>query len=155
MTQLNAQQTQELATNALQALTMAQDAVTAAKTLLAAAGVSVPQTDINAQLANAIGGATTPAANKSNKSNTSGGRQASELQMQIRQLVINWCTNTPGLFTNKSMVKALGKDKIQTRNAINALTDQGIIVRWAEKFSSGQPGAREIVYAPNGYDVGI
>lgn len=145
---------QQLASTALNALTMAQGALDEAKNIFAAAGLDV----------SAIGGQVVqstqtpaPAANKSGtRSGTaSGGRTPSPVQIQIRDKIVQWCaSNKAGLFTNKMMVEQLGTDKIQTRNAINALTEQGVIVRWAEKFAQG-PGAREIVYIPAGFNPGF
>lgn len=144
---------QQLASTALNALTMAQGALDEAKNIFAAAGLDV----------SAIGGQVTqtptPAANKSGagtRSGTaSGGRTPSPVQIQIRDKIVAWAASPKaGLFTNKTMVDQLGTDKIQTRNAINALTEQGVIVRWAEKLPSG-PGAREIVYMPAGYNPGL
>lgn len=142
---------QQLASTALNALTMAQTAMDEAKAIFAAAGLDVSN----------IGGQVTqtpaPAANKSGtRSGTaSGGRTPSPVQIQIRDKIVQWCaSNKAGMFTNKTMVEHLGTDKIQTRNAINALTEQGVIVRWAEKLPSG-PGAREIVYIPAGYNPGL
>ena len=142
---------QQLASTALNALTMAQGALDEAKNIFAAAGLDV----------SALGGqvtqTTTPAANKSGtRSGTaSGGRTPSPVQIQIRDKIVAWCASPKaGLFTNKTMVELLATDKIQTRNAINALTEQGVIVRWAEKLPSG-PGAREIVYIPAGYNPGL
>lgn len=144
---------QQLASTALNALTMAQGALDEAKNIFAAAGLDV----------SAIGGQVTqtptPAANKSGagtRSGTaSGGRTPSPVQIQIRDKIVQWCaSNKAGLFTNKMMVEHLGTDKIQTRNAINALTEQGVIVRWAEKFAQG-PGAREIIYIPAGFNPGF
>jgi predicted transcriptional regulator len=74
--------------------------------------------------------------------------------LAIREQINQWATSDDaGLFTVNTMTKFLGKDKIQVRNAINALTDV-TLVRWAEKFQTS-PGAREIVYKPVSFDVGI
>jgi hypothetical protein len=163
---MTAAQTKELATNALNALTLAQDAVTQAKALLEAGGVSVDAAgDLNATLQTALNNATTgkphiqgqaPAASTKSRSTTSsGGRAPSAEQMAVRAAITEWAASADaGLFTVNTMTKALGKDKIQTRNAINALTEQGLLVRWAEKFQTA-PGAREIIYKPTAYDVGI
>lgn len=153
MTTLNAAQTKDLATNALTALTLAQDALEKAKAMLSGAGVDL--TGVN--LANAVNAANTPvnpspAAKRSTTS--SGGRTASAEQLAIREQINQWATSEDaGLFTVNSMTKFLGKDKIQVRNAINALTDV-TLVRWSEKFQTS-PGAREIVYKPVAFDVGI
>lgn len=153
MTTLNAAQTKDLATNALTALTLAQDALEKAKAMLSGAGVDL--TGVN--LANAVNAANTPvnpspAAKRSTTS--SGGRTASAEQLAIREQINQWATSEDaGLFTVNSMTKFLGKDKIQVRNAINALTDV-TLVRWSEKFQTS-PGAREIVYKPMAFDVGI
>lgn len=153
MTTLNAAQTKDLATNALTALTLAQDALEKAKAMLSGAGVDL--TGVN--LANAVNAANapvnpSPAAKRSTTS--SGGRTASAEQLAIREQINQWATSEDaGLFTVNSMTKFLGKDKIQVRNAINALTDV-TLVRWSEKFQTS-PGAREIVYKPMAFDVGI
>jgi hypothetical protein len=151
---LTAQQTQELATNALQALTLAQDAVNQAKALLEAGGVSSGAGgDLNTAIVAAMNNAA-PAQQSTKRSTTSsGGRTASSEQLAIRELINQWCTKTPGLFTVNGMTKILGKDKIQVRNAINALTDVSV-VRFAEKFQTS-PGAREIIYKPIGFDAGV
>jgi hypothetical protein len=153
MTTLNAAQTKDLATNALTALNLAQDALEKAKAMLSGAGVDL--TSVN--LANAVNAANapvnaSPAAKRSTTS--SGGRTASPEQLAIREQINQWATSDDaGLFTVNTMTKFLGKDKIQVRNAINALTDV-TLVRWAEKFQTS-PGAREIVYKPVAFDVGI
>ncbi|MNC07131.1 hypothetical protein D3C76_165760 [compost metagenome] len=162
---MTAEQTKDLANNALNALTLAQEAVNQAKALLEAGGVSSGAGgDLNATLQTAInaaspgkvhvqGQATATPAKRSTTS--SGGRAPSAEQMAVRASITEWAASgDAGLFTVNTMTKALGKDKIQTRNAINALTEQGLLVRWAEKFQTA-PGAREIIYKPTAYDVGI
>lgn len=153
MTTLNAAQTKDLATNALTALTMAQEAVNQAKALLEASGVNVGTNLAAAITKQAVANANpSPAAKRSTTS--SGGRTASAEQLAIREQINQWATSDDaGLFTVNTMTKFLGKDKIQVRNAINALTDV-TLVRWAEKFQTS-PGAREIVYKPVAFDVGI
>lgn len=151
-----AQQAQNLASTAINALTLAQSAMDQAKAALVAAGIDptvhgLPSGQVAAQAA--------PAANKSGagtrSGTSSGGRTPSPVQIQIRDKIVQWCaSNKAGLFTNKMMVEHLGTDKIQTRNAINALTEQGVILRWAEKFAQG-PGAREIIYIPAGFNPGL
>ena len=161
---MTAEQTKDLANNALNALTLAQEAVNQAKALLEAGGVSGAAVDLNATLQTAINAANTgkphiqgqATATPAKRSTTSsGGRAPSAEQMAVRASITEWAASgDAGLFTVNTMTKALGKDKIQTRNAINALTEQGLLVRWAEKFQTA-PGAREIIYKPTAYDVGI
>lgn len=159
----NAQALADIATNSLQALTLAQDALTKAADMLKAAGIDTT----NLQAAPATNKQMvqpTPAANKSQRSQgttsasgrtSSGGRTAGPEQQAIREKIIAWAsTDDAGLFTVNSMTKFLGDNKIQVRNAINALTDQGVLVRWAEKFQTS-PGAREVVYKPTAFEVGI
>lgn len=149
---LNQTQVETLVNSSLNALQLAQNALTQAQNVFSAAGIDMAAHGLNMPQ---VTTQAAPAANRSNRStrsgngNTSAGRQPSAEQVQIRQTIIDWCnSNNAGLFTNKSMVEMLGKDKIQVRNAINALTDQGVVVRWAEKFPAGAPGAREIIYKP-------
>lgn len=145
---MNTQATKDLATNALTALTLAQDALEQAKGLLKAAGVDDP----TISLANAVAAAQGTTSGK--RTTSSGGRLPSAEQVQIREAITKWCTGADaGLFTVNMMTKILGKDKIQVRNAINALTDV-VVVRFAEKFQTS-PGAREIIYKPVDFDAGV
>lgn len=154
MTTMNASQTKDLATNALTALTMAQEAVNQAKALLEASGVDVNQANLVAAITKQTVSNANPSPAAKRSTTSSGGRTASPEQLAIREQINQWATSDDaGLFTVNTMTKFLGKDKIQVRNAINALTDV-TLVRWAEKFQTS-PGAREIVYKPVAFDVGI
>ena len=153
MTTLNAAQTKDLATNALTALNLAQDALEKAKAMLSGAGVDLTTVNL-AKAVNAANAPANPSPAAKRSTTSSGGRTASPEQLAIRGQINQWATSDDaGLFTVNTMTKFLGKDKIQVRNAINALTDN-TLVRWAEKFQTS-PGAREIVYKPVGFDVGI
>jgi len=154
-----AQALSDIAQNSLNALTLAQDALTKATEMLKAAGVDTNnlQPSQTAQVAPKA----TAAANKSQGTasasgrTSSGGRTAGPEQQAIRDKITAWAgSDDAGLFTVNSMTKYLGDNKIQVRNAINALTDQGLLVRWAEKFQTS-PGAREVVYKPTAFEVGI
>lgn len=150
MNNVNQSQVETLVSSSLNALQLAQQALAQAQDAFKSAGIDVSAHGINVP---AIAMQGQQPANKSRNTrsgnNSSGGRQPSAEQLQIRQSITEWCNSqNAGLFTNKSMVEHLGRDKIQVRNAINALTEQGVIVRWAEKFPAGAPGAREIIYKP-------
>lgn len=145
--QATAQQT-ELTTAAMNAVTMASDALEKAKAVLAAAGGDVsklPHTPASNQAP----------VNSSRNSNTSTGRIPSAAQLEIRELITQWAASDKAdIFTIKSMTEHLGKDRVQTRNAVNYLTEQGVLVKWAEKLPEGR-GAREFVYKPASFNVGI
>lgn len=149
-TQMQPAQLEQLVQSSMQALTLANTAVEQARAVFTAAGFDLSAMGVAAAPANVQ---QQPAANLSanvNNSKASGGRLPSAEQVAIRSKITEWCSGpNAGLFTNKSMVDMLGGgNKIPVRNAINALTDQGIIVRYAEKFPNGLPGAREIIYRP-------
>lgn len=138
----------ELVNTTLTALNSAQDALEHAKVLLAKAGIDPASVGLNTQVS-------TPAANKSNRSTSSGGRIPTGEQMEVRNLITEWAASDKAdIFTVKSMTEHLGKDRVQVRNAINALTESGVLTRWAEKLPEGR-GAREIVYKPTSFNVGI
>lgn len=159
----NAQALADIANNSLNALTLAQQALTQATDMLKAAGIDTSAV----QAVSTVPAAASPAANRSTKSQksqpaasasgrtSSGGRTAGPEQLAIREKITAWASSDDaGLFTVKSMTAFLGDNKIQVRNAINALTDSGLLMRWSEKFSNS-PGAREVVYKPTAFDVGI
>lgn len=145
--QATAQQA-DLTSAAMNAVTLASDALEKAKAMLQAAGGDVsklPQSPASGQAP----------ANSSRNSNTSTGRIPSAAQLEIRELITAWAASEKAdIFTIKSMTEQLGKDRVQTRNAINYLTEQGVLVKWAEKLPEGR-GAREFVYKPATFNVGI
>lgn len=144
--QATAQQT-ELTAAATNAITMASDALEKAKAALAAAGGNPALIPAHP--------ATQAPANSSRNSNTSTGRIPSAAQLEIRELITAWAASDKAdIFTIKSMHEQLGKDRVQTRNAVNYLTEQGVLVKWAEKLPEGR-GAREFVYKPASFNVGI
>lgn len=134
----------EVSQAALNAVTLASNALDQAKQMLVAAGMDPSSIG-------AVGAANQPPANTSR---SSGGRTPSPQQMEIRKLISDWCVNSPDIFTIKSMTEHLGKDAVQTRNAIKALQAEGLIVPWAEKFNEGR-GNREHIYKPKDFDVGM
>lgn len=138
----------ELTHAATAAITLASDALEKAKQALAAAGGDIsklPQTPASTQAP----------ANSSRNSNTSTGRIPSAAQLEIRELITAWAASDKAdIFTIKSMHEQLGKDRVQTRNAVNYLTEQGVLVKWAEKLPEGR-GAREFIYKPASFNVGI
>lgn len=118
------------------AVTLAADALSQAQAALAAAGGSVPATQSKP------GKRTSKPANDSKGS---AGRIPSPEQMKIRQAIAKALGKGLQYFTIAEITAQLGTDRIQTRNAVNYLEQQGAIVRYGEKLPEGR-GQRELIY---------
>lgn len=87
-------------------------------------------------------------------SQSSAGRIASPEQQQIRDDIRDLIkAGKLQLFTIKGLTTALEKDRIQVRNAVNYLENQGEVIRYAEKINpEGTRGNREILYIPANFE---
>lgn len=81
----------------------------------------------------------------SNDSKGSAGRIPSAEQLKIRQAIAKALQKGLQYFTIAEITATLGTDRIQTRNAVNYLEQQGAIVRYGEKLPEGR-GQRELIY---------
>jgi len=140
-----AAQEQTISTNVLEtastALSLAEDALIKAKEALAAAGGSAGS--VKGKGSKGKGGAEQP---PENASKGSAGRIPSAEQLEIRSAIIEALqTGEIKFFTIAEVTEAMKADRIQTRNAVNYLEAQNMVVRYGEKLPEGR-GQRELIY---------
>lgn len=97
-------------------------------------------------LAVANGSKAANASKVSKGSKGTAGRQPSPEQKALRQTISKKvASGEVQFFTIAEMASLLKADRIQTRNAVNYLEQQGAIIRYAEKLPEGR-GQREMIY---------
>jgi len=139
-----AAQAETISTNVLEtastALSLAEDALIKAKEALAAAGGSGGSK--SGRGSKGKGGDQTP----DNASKGSAGRNPSPEQLEIRSAIIEALQSGEiKFFTIAEVTEAMKADRIQTRNAVNYLEAQNMVVRYGEKLPEGR-GQRELIY---------
>lgn len=80
-----------------------------------------------------------------NESKGSAGRVPSPEQVKARQTIVKALVKGMEYFTISELAEALELDRIQTRNAVNYLEQQGAVIRYGEKLPEGR-GQRELIY---------
>lgn len=80
-----------------------------------------------------------------NESKGSAGRVPSPEQVKTRQTIVKALVKGLEYFTISELAEALETDRIQTRNAVNYLEQQGAVIRYGEKLPEGR-GQRELIY---------